>query len=497
MNSFQRKALYTALAGVTGLGAAGAAEAVNLNSGGLGQVLLYPYYTTRADSRGIGNTFNSLLYVVNSTASVKAVKVRFLEGKDSREVLDFNLFLSAYDVWTAGIVPDLVPDTGQLITFDKSCTIPPIPSGGKDFVNFAYVGSAADGADQSLDRTREGYVEIIEMATYTTNSTVGVAATHVSGVPPCTTGPLTVQAASQGNPPQGGLFGGMTLINVDEGTDYTEDAVAIDNFSIEPQFNAAGSIFPNLNNALSGFNGPNTFATSVVMANNDVYTSEWGLGAATPFAPTQNVDAVSAVLMHDQVLNEFVLDSATQSGTDWVVTFPTKRFYLNPGTGPAVYLFQRNFNGNAGACDDVTLELFDREEFRAQGSFSPPPPSQTNSLCWEANVITFSNSQVLGSTNNLNVSTTFQDGWMNLGFFPPSVTGTIHKLINQSNTAITSIGGTTFTGNSVTYFGLPVIGFEVESFTNGELSINPGTPVLSNYGGNFVHKTTTSISNPS
>ncbi len=135
--------------------------------------------------------------MVNSTASVKAVKVRFLEGKDSREVLDFNLFLSAYDVWTAGIIPDRHPDAGELITFDKSCTIPPIPAGGKDFVNFAYVGSAADGADQSLDRTREGYVEIIEMATYTTNSTVGVAATHVSGVPPCTTGSADGQAAGR------------------------------------------------------------------------------------------------------------------------------------------------------------------------------------------------------------------------------------------------------------------------------------------------------------
>src|ERR1700688_2679283 len=104
MNSFQRKALYTALAGATGLGAATAAQAVNVNPGGLGQVLLYPYYTTRADTHG--NAFNSLLYIVNSTSSVKAVKVRFLEGKDSREVLDFNLFLSAFDVWTAGIVPD-------------------------------------------------------------------------------------------------------------------------------------------------------------------------------------------------------------------------------------------------------------------------------------------------------------------------------------------------------------------------------------------------------
>jgi hypothetical protein len=498
MNSFQRKALYTALAGVSGLGATTAADAVNVNAGGLGQVLLYPYYTVRADANG--NAYNSLLYVVNSTASVKAVKVRFLEGKDSREVLDFNLFLSAFDVWTAGIIPDTTAGSGKLVTFDKSCTIPPIPAGGKDFVNFAYVGSAADGADQSLDRTKEGYVEIIEMATYTTNSTVGVAATHVSGVPPCSTGPLTVQAASQGNDPAGGLFGGMSLINVDDGTDYTEDAVAIDHFSSFPQFFSAGSINPNLNNAVTGFNGFLPFATSLVIANNAVYQSTWGPGAATPFAPTQQVDAVSAVLMHDNVLNQFVLDSGTNSGTDWVVTFPTKRFYINANppngnTGPAVYLFQRNFNGNAGSCDDVSIELFDREEFKAQGSFSPPPPTSVNSLCWEANVVTFNNSQVLDSKNVDNIPTTFQNGWADINFFPSTVTGTIHKLINQSNTTITGIGGITTTGNSTTYNGLPLIGFEVEVYKNNTLIVS-GSNVLSDYGGNFDHKTTTLVTLP-
>jgi len=497
MNSFQRKALYTALAGVTGLGATTAANAVNVNPGGLGQVLLYPYYTVRADASG--NAYNSLLYVVNSTASVKAVKVRFLEGKDSREVLDFNLFLSAFDVWTAGIIPDATSGSGKLVTFDKSCTIPPIPAGGKDFVNFAYVGSVADGANPSLDRTKEGYVEIIEMATYTTNSTVGVAATHVSGVPPCTSTALTVNAAKNANRPDGGLFGGMSLINVDDGTDYTEDATAIDNFSIFSQFTDAGSIFPNLDNAVTGFGlGGFDIATSVVLANNDVYQSVWGPGVNPVFGPTQQVDAVSAVLMHNQVLNQFVLDSGTNSGTDWVITFPTKRFYINANppngnTGPAVYLFQRNFNGNAGSCDDVTLDLFDREEFVAQGSFSPPPPTAVNSLCWEANVVTFNNSQVLDSTNVVNIPTTFQNGWANVGFFPASITFPTHHLINQSNTLITNISGATSSGASATYFGLPLIGFEVEVYKNNTLIVS-GSNVLSDYGGNFDHKTTTAVS---
>jgi hypothetical protein len=42
MNTFKRKSLYAALAGVSALGVTGAAQAVNLNSDGLGQVLIYP-----------------------------------------------------------------------------------------------------------------------------------------------------------------------------------------------------------------------------------------------------------------------------------------------------------------------------------------------------------------------------------------------------------------------------------------------------------------------
>src|SRR4029078_12616721 len=103
MKTFKQKSLYAALAGVSALGVTGAAQAVNVNPDGLGQVLIYPYYTPRADS--LGNAYGTLMSVVNSTATAKAVKVRFLEGKNSREVLDFNLFLSPKDVWTAAIVP--------------------------------------------------------------------------------------------------------------------------------------------------------------------------------------------------------------------------------------------------------------------------------------------------------------------------------------------------------------------------------------------------------
>jgi hypothetical protein len=86
------------LLGAGAVGVAGTAEAVAVNPNGLGEALIYPYYTVNP-TRTL-NAYNSLLSVVNTGDSVLSVKVRFLEGKNSQEVLDFNLFLSPYDVWT-------------------------------------------------------------------------------------------------------------------------------------------------------------------------------------------------------------------------------------------------------------------------------------------------------------------------------------------------------------------------------------------------------------
>ena len=62
------------------------------------------------------------------------------------------------------------------------------------------------------------------------------------------------------------------------------------------------------------------------------------------------------------------------------------------------------------------------------------------------------------------------------------------------NTASLVPGSTTppTTTTATTFNGLPTIGFAVQSFNNGTLT-SGGVSVLSNYGGNFVHKYTRSI----
>src|SRR5437016_5272400 len=87
MSTKKTISLYTVFAGMGAMSVTGSAQAVNVNPDGRGQVLIYPYYTTRAD--GAGNAYGTLISVVNPTPVGKSLKVRFLEGRNSRSVQDF------------------------------------------------------------------------------------------------------------------------------------------------------------------------------------------------------------------------------------------------------------------------------------------------------------------------------------------------------------------------------------------------------------------------
>jgi hypothetical protein len=492
MNTFKQKSLYAALAGLGALGATGVAQAVSVNQNGLGQVLIYPYYTVRTVPTGVIGSdaaYNSLLSVVNSTGSAKAVKVRFLEGKNSREVLDFNLYLSAKDVWTTAIIP--TTDGAGIFTADKSCTVPKVSTSSASptqFVNFAFSGSNDDKGGTSLDRTREGYAEIIEMGDVIGTTATTVTHSSSTGVPACTESLLVAPTAPSNTVPgAGGLFGSMTLINVLKGEDFGLDPTALDGFSTTSLWFDAGDIRPTL-----AFVNPKT---SVVVSGFNVFvTTGWPV-----LAPGNPVDPVSAVLMHNNVYNEFVLDVSTKSSTDWVVTFPTKREYVFTGSGVAQKLFENNFTAS-GSCDTVTVVQYDREErtIVSQSNFSPPPPTQTDALCWEANVISYvypasaatpTKSTVLGSTNFSTIKTDFVNGWVALAM---PIVGTRHQLVGPGSTVFNTATGLTTTTAITTFNGLPVIGFSAIVFENGTLT-SGGSAIQSNYGGNFNHKTTTSV----
>jgi len=454
-------AVLAALAGVNG------AQAVHVNSDGLGQVLLYPYFTTTEGQ-------DTYINLANTTDDYKAVKVRILESMNSQEVLDFNLYLSPGDHWSAVITADENGDGATLTSGDNSCTVPLAVSQGATipFRNFEYLGDSVDG----LERTSEGYVEVIEMATIIVGSQNWPAdILHDSDGMPGDCQDLDTSWGSGGvwdlNPqdgttdPTGGLYGYGVLINVDEGTDATYDALALDNF-FDPITGVLhtnpGSLDPSLNNSISSYD---------VIDGSTVFSGTTSSG----------LDAVSATIMHNQIANDYVLEDDINAGTDWVVTFPTKRDYV--AVTPAIDPFQVPWNSNnSTSCEEFGISYVDREEQSpqappSQNDFSPRPPGLPEvdfALCAEANVMTFNESNVLeGSVRNgtnFNLEAGWENGWANMDFVTAA----------QRDPLVT---------DDHAFFGLPVVGFAVQKYVNGTTLGG----VLSNYAGSVTHKATRSI----
>jgi hypothetical protein len=503
MNIFKKKSLSAAVAaGLGAIGAAGTAGAVNLSTDGTGGVLVYPYYSVR-------NGFETYLSVVNTTGWTKAVKVRFLEGMNSAEVLDFNLYLSPADVWVGAVV---ATDVGaRLVTGDNSCTTPTfVNSTIANFVNFYYNGNVAgvagDAGPRGLDRTREGYIEIIDMGNIVTAATGGsggsvvAAVKHNSAGVPANCGSLQnpafvlangtdiVSAISSplGGPTVDGLAGAGYLVNSNAGIEFGYDPIVLQNFANVSLWFTPGDVLPNL--------------TQVNPPTSNVFRSTGGAGAVVTNTFVTPIDAVSSVFMASDIINEYVLEPSTLSQTDWVITMPTKRQYVIAATGAtlasALAPFQRPFTaaafgGVAGsACDDFTMSYVNREELlpsSAPGTinFSPLPSStpQSAALCYETNVLSFvPGAPVAGQGTNLlssslrtafTLASGFTNGWARLNFTNPT---TVAPIVTRS-----------LQGSANSFNGLPAIGFMLQTFTRNGLVIN-GVPSTSGYGGNFNHK---------
>ncbi len=470
----KRNNLTTAVvAGIAGVaGFAGLANAVDLNPDGLGQVLIYPYYT-------VNQSQDTQISVVNTTDVGKAVKVRFLEGYNSREVLDFNLYLSPRDVWTAR-VSQLSDDGGAAVfTADHSCTYPAIPAGGQAFRSTAYAGGSAfpaDGGPTSVTRTREGYVELIEMGEIAPGSALDDATLHDQdgtpngGVPACTSSVIGNNAGNYLTAPAGGLFGAGSIVNVGEGTFYAYNADAVDGFSSQVLFSGSSGLTPSLqqaNTATSAAGG----AIAYVFANGQLLTLDYAAG----------VDAVSAVFTANAIYNEYFTSADFGAATDWIVTFPTKRFYVDGkayGFTTVKQPFHELFHAPGVSNVEVGISLFDQEEgFTTQpDDFSPPSATAPSSLPYEVNVISFLagsdanagvTSGVFGSKLVSNIPPYGDRGWLQLDL--ASGDGG-HALVPAANGSVLN--------------GLPVTGYEAYNIINA--NANPGA--LANYGGLFRHR---------
>lgn len=483
-------ALTAAVAGGALMGLSAPVQAVNIAQDGLGEVLVFPYYNTR-------DGWTSLFTVTNTSNKTVIAKVRWREAKNSRDVRDFNVVLSPYDVWTAGTRS--AGEGAEMFTTDNSCTFPQLPSisniGGNEVTGIAFTNAAyaqAGGEDNrdnggtSLDRTKEGYFEVIEMGTISNASSVGnnaeqlaFNAEHTGGgnntaVPESCD---NVRALLRGNvglttaqlleEPENNLKGEAVLVKGADGIAAGYNPTTLANFADTQIYDEPDSPNPNLDSASP--------AAAVII-------SDANPTAPTTFIPAsgRGVDAVSELISRSTVINNF--NVAGDSQTSWVMTFPTKNFYvdrplfgsngqspLGAGVTPLApfdgavngHVFGLNQVDPAGnSCFDVNFSLWDREEYQPTATvndgFSPRIGAATNQtvLCYEANIVSF------GGSGSVAVDEP-------VGLFSSKVAGQISDSVlpGENGWGMMSFGSGA---------ALPVVGMKVEIRNRGDASVNYG-----------------------
>lgn len=357
------------------------ATTMSFAEAGVGHILLVPYFTAQ-------NGNMTVIHVVNTdTTNGKAVKVRFRSAANSDDILDFQVFMSPGDVWTAAVSAGATGGA-QIVTADNTCTVPRLAPGvAQPFVtnrlNQALVG------DNLLGLTREGYVEIFNMADIPVNTTGTTAAPtlyqaikHISAVAPCSVVgsaaatklnsaatsqyPTEASAATMGfNTPTGGLMGDWYIINVPQTTTYSGAATAV--VATAAGVSARGNFvhFPQIQDAvdptqINNFTSDPLFRTNALDAAGVDYLGTFAAIAAanydlpdlsTPYvtnpgptaAPAQ-ASLLTQALAVQSVTNQYANDASITAKTDWVFSMPTRRYsvaanYAVASTVPAYRLF--------------------------------------------------------------------------------------------------------------------------------------------------------------
>ncbi|MGH8557137.1 MAG: hypothetical protein ACRESZ_06675 [Methylococcales bacterium] len=614
MKSFSMK--YSGLAfaaAITGAMLAPAAEAVNLATDGIGEVAIMPYYTVR-------NGWVSLINITNTAGEAVVVKVRFHESRNSRDVLDINVALSPFDVFTAVLkesknnsgpvlkVTDFVPGPDKVL---DTCVIPHqksfkmAPAG-----QLAYSGTNDDDGPQDADRLREGYIEFVSMGHTVSipgagldvpagETLIGNAIENHWCTPALTppTAPadtvsvttafeklsasntVILNTARQFGEPINSLKINYRLINPVRGLEIGGSAVTWANFfnpgargtggpglGVPPStINVADHLSPPTDNTTCtitrGDERPPTSRSdwdprggpgsglptdiscmNLITAQNQFDNLEPSLNDAYPvrgnwwddtlnqvvnvFPSTfdtyrivgpnalpgyRGVDALSATIQRASIINEWSLVSSLGVSTDWVVTLPTKGFYVDQSPGSlrqyaaivsgardeAEYCIQSaavdgicgaTETGNsdvpyppfaeafhqAGAagdrfsaksCNEVRFARYDRAENTLnQGDQvvpSPAPMLPVEHLCYEANVVTFSTTPSFTSGP---LDATDRDPGENdsqildVSGLLPAEEGWVTLVLDESSSA----DPTTADGGLEGWSGLPAIGYTVK-----------------------------------
>lgn len=480
MKKFNKATLAMAVAGAL---AASSAHAVNIAEDGLGDFIISPFYTVR-------DGFQTYINVTNTSEETVVFKIRFREHYNSRDARDFNVILSPYDVWTAAVIMNDAGTGARLVTHDHTCTAPiSIRDEGIDFTNIAYYGldyglDNDDGGPTDLERTTQGYFEVINMGqdaeiTGTDNSTlIALGAMHVDVGDerwPVDCSYVEQQFANNAigefvdfDEPENSLKVNVAIINVNDGLGFAVPVTTLANFfnpgaAFQDQTSATELVVP------PSDDNPN--ATDAFPQLSNVHTNVSGTGYGLSWLNNDETDAdpVSSVLMRTSIINQYRVEDA-QADTDWVITLPTKNFYVDDEPGGVAFLapydpFPNDFDGvysgsatrdSAGACFQVQYNFWDREEDTLTDPSvvqpSPPVPgAQPDQLCREVNVIQLGEGVLSGYVPTA-INAPFDSGWMRIDLGPSDV-----DLADAYD--LTDDFGATLEG-------LPVIGFAIQNLDN-------------------------------
>ena len=420
------------------------ATATNLQFGntGTGHMLVVPYFSTQD-----GNS--TLLSIINTDETKgKAVKVRFRGAANSDDIYDFQVFLSPGDVWTANVSAG-ADGKSFLTTADASCTKPAKATlNSTPFVTTRLNPAAT--AEVKANNTREGYIEIFNMADIVkpaagaTNLYTSIK--HKNGVAPCaniaadavagTTASTAwtaintdaTNAVLTGAPigmaaPTTGLVANWTIINVPKSVAWSGAAAAIEAVDAAG-VPAAGNVvyFPQTSTALTAAQALANTADPLMQGATPVVkgalydlpdmSTPYVTGAANPSAQAA---ALANAIAATAVMNEFWTDPAISAATDWVFSMPTRRYaaavdYKAAGALPgsvvpaAVYnagnathfaVANTEMSGDKLCVTKITNSPWDREERQPTAPddvvISPSEPGAPTLFCGETSVLSFNN----------------------------------------------------------------------------------------------------------
>ncbi len=300
-----------------------------------GTAVVVPYYTVREG-------WQTLINVTNTSPNALIVKFRMHEARNARDVMHFSIALAPFDVWTAWIQAGN-GDRPFLRTDDSSCTIPQsirkegISSSTQSFEPTlvpeqppgAQVYRDAPDSAYPASRITEGYIELLVMGEADGAGTVGSIPWH--------------SGAADGRPRDcAAVQGGFVAESAD--WDYVS-AIPGDSGSGDPAARSTGHYGP--------LTTSQPLKVNATLVNQDegiavgiesLHLAGWGLGRNLVTATglpwhleptlasheglwsTGGLAAIREATGAKAVRNEWASNPRTGAGTDWVLTFPTKRF---------------------------------------------------------------------------------------------------------------------------------------------------------------------------